>query len=114
MAADNNVNFPWGRIQLHVLNVMKHVNGNAACSHDLDLRNSFRPGISVVIPANRHNARQSSQAVQDFRAADITRVKNQTDAIKNLQHFRTQKSVSIGNNTDNLIFTTRHQAARAG
>jgi hypothetical protein len=41
-------------------------------------------------------------------------MKNQTDAIKNLQHFRTQKSVSIGNNTDNLIFTTRHQAARAG
>jgi len=114
MAADDNVNFPKRWIQLHVFNVMKHVNGDAFCLHDLDLRNWFRPGISVVIPANRHNARQSSQAVQDFRAADITRMKNQTDAIKNLQHFRTQKSVSIGNNTDNLIFTTRHQAARAG
>src|SRR5262249_18551151 len=88
MAADDNANFRWWWIQLHVVNVMKHVNGNASCPHDLDLRNSFRPGIYVVIPANRHNARQSAQAVQDLRGADITRVKNQTDATKHLQHFR--------------------------
>ena len=112
MAADDNVDFPKGWIHLQVLNVVKHINGNASCSHDLDLRNSVRPRISVVIPANRHNARQSSQAVQDFRVADITRMKNQTDPIKNLQHLWTQKPVCIGNNTDNLIFTARHQAVR--
>src|SRR5262249_22805773 len=112
MAADDNVDFPKGWIHLQVLNVVKNIDGNASCSHALDVSILFRPAFSFFTPANRHNTRQSSQAVEDFRVTDITGMKYQTDPIKNLQHLRTQKPVCIGNNTDNLIFTARHQAVR--
>src|SRR5215468_10746904 len=88
---------------------MKHVNGNGTYSHDFEFRNSLRPGLFVIITANGHNGSQSSQTVQDFRAADVTGMENQTDVTEHLQDFGMQESVSIGNNTNNLFLIAGHQ-----
>src|SRR5439155_9709796 len=107
VAADHHVKIHCRRLQFHLLHIVQHVNRKTSGMNELKFRNPVRPITFVVIAANSYDRSKGSQAFQDFRPADIAGMKDQTNALEGLQDFRTEKSMSIGDDADD--FFVRHE-----
>src|SRR5262245_2835438 len=88
---------------------MQHENGDPTRLHRLSFRDPSGPLSDIVVSPDGHYRSKPSQFFQDFGIADISSVKNQTYASEDIQDLGTQQAVSIGNNTDDLLFITRSQ-----
>ena len=53
---------------------------------------------------------RGAQTVENLGTADIAGMKNQGHAFEDSQHLRTQKAVSIRNDSDNLLSSARPQS----
>ena len=110
VTADYRLNLLHRRRHLQVLQIVEHVDGNAGSLHGFDLWNSFGPFVRIVVPSHSNHRSEVSQTVENIGTADIASMKNQGHAFEDSQHLRTQKTVSIRNDSDNLSSSARSQS----
>ena len=102
MTADNDLIAGGENRSFHRLQIMQHVDPDASDLYCFALTNAPHPLACVVVAANGNNRRNRTQRFQDLGLADIAAMQNEINAFEQRQYLRTQKTMRVGNDTDNL------------
>lgn len=88
------------RLEIKLIEVVQHINGNATDLNDLRLRQLLRPRSFVDVSANRGHGRNQRELLKDLRITHISRMDNPLRPAQGLDGFRANQPVCIGNNAD--------------
>ena len=102
MTADNDLIAGGENRSFHRLQIMQHVNPDASDLYCCALTNAARPLVRVIVATNGDNRRNRSQPFQDLGPADVAAMQNEINAFEQRQHFRTQKTMRVGDNAANM------------
>src|SRR6266481_3252466 len=103
VSADDNLKMPICRIHGDLFQIVQNVDLNAIDLRDVRLGKRGRPALVVVVAANRNDGSDRPQLLYHIFRPDITRMKNQIDPAEYLRHFGSHKSMSVGNDSDDLL-----------
>ena len=113
MAADDYMNASGKRLLVQRLQIVQHVHAHAADFGSFELTNLAGPLTIVIVAANGDNGSNRTQHFQDFKPADVAGMKNEINAFEQRYHFRTQKPMGVGYDTNNLLSALSHYGALA-
>ena len=102
MPADDGGVTSSGSIDGEIINVVDDINANVANFQCSGVRQPLSPNPSVDIAPNLHDRSNLTKLVEDLRLVYIACMDDQIGALKSLDSFGTQQSVSIGNDADNV------------
>lgn len=88
MAAHDDVEPALYRIHAELLQVMDHVDPPAVDLDGARVREPLRPGVAVVVSADRVDRRDRFELSQNLGAADIAGVQDELTPAKTLERFR--------------------------
>jgi len=89
VSTHDNIAFS-SRVPCDGFDVVDHVNLHGTDSHNFRFGNPLRPWSSVIVSANRNHGRQRFQLIENFSAADVAGMQNQTHVTKNFEHLGPQ------------------------
>src|SRR5215470_18263581 len=99
MAADHHLKKAVGT-NVHLLQVMQHVNGNWSNFGYLPVRQILRPFTFVVVATNSDHRSNLSESFQDVLVANVPGVKNEVDTLECHNCFRPHQSMCVRDNPD--------------
>ena len=87
-------------LQIELINVVQHKNGNALEFHDIGLRKFAGPGAVIDIAADSSHRGSLGEPVQNRRIANITRMNNMVRSLERLDGFSPKQSMCVRDDAD--------------
>ena len=100
MATDNGVKSSGLRLEVKILEIVKHVKMEAGGFDYGRKRKLLCPRLNVHVAAHRKNGSDELELREDLRRAYISRVKDKLNTLQRAQRFGAEQAVSIGNDAD--------------
>lgn len=100
VAGDHDVESGGLGLQIEALEIVQHVNGNAAQLHRFCLGQRQRPRVPVHVAANRRDRCNRGQSLKDFRVSNVASVNDSSRPLQRLERFGPEPAVGIGNDAD--------------
>ena len=88
------------RFQIKLVQIVQHVDRDAADFEHIRGRNLARPGLAIHVAANRGDRRNLCQLFQNGRIADVAGMNDVVGAAQSGKSLRTKQAVGIGNDAD--------------
>ena len=100
MAAHDDVEPALHRVHAELLQVMQNVDAPAVDLDGTRVREPLRPGVSVVVSADRVDRRERFELSQNLGAADIAGVQDELTPAKTRKRFRPELVMGVGDDPD--------------
>ena len=100
MAKDDEAETGRRWIEVERCQVVEHVRRYGLECHDRCRRQIRRPGAAVDVAAHDLDGRDAAQRIEDLWRADVSRVKNQVDAVEGRGSFGPQETMGVRDYAD--------------
>ena len=100
VTADDRVEASGLRVEVEILEIVKHIKTEAICFDDRRDWKFLRPGLGVYVAAHGKHRSDEFELRENFRSAHISRMDNQLHPGQGALRFRAEQTVSIGNDAD--------------
>lgn len=100
VAADDDLNAAFGRIEAELLEIVQQKDGNAGTLQVARLGKVFRPGSCVYVTTNGGDRGEFAEGSQHGRIADVAGVENAVHAAKRFEGLRPYQAVCVRDDAD--------------
>lgn len=100
MTSDHHAEACRGRVHVHLIDIMQHVNPDTLKLERQPRRELDTPGVFVIVAADHIDRRNSVQRIDHARAADVARVDDTVHPCQRSKRLRPDQAVRIGYEPD--------------